>query len=74
MVGSRADVAMDAEDEPAIRTLDCREVGTCIDTQDRVEISPGHGSLTRRFAFSWSVARCCAVDLPLSNATVGGLN
>ena len=33
-VGSRADVGMDAEDEPAIRTLDCREVGARINAQD----------------------------------------
>src|SRR3984893_12595471 len=35
-VGSRADIGMNAEDEPAIRALDCREAGTLLDTQDRV--------------------------------------
>src|SRR6266849_5656698 len=35
-VGSRADVGMNAEDESAIRALDCREAGALLDTQDRV--------------------------------------
>ena len=35
-VGSRADIGMNAEDEPAIRALDCWEAGTLLDAQDRV--------------------------------------
>src|SRR6266851_564091 len=35
-VRSRADIGMNAEDEPAIRPLDCRAAGALLDAQDRV--------------------------------------
>jgi hypothetical protein len=35
-VGSRADIGMNAEDEPAIRAPDCRKADTLLDAQDRV--------------------------------------